>query len=339
VLTTTSAYTVAAWARATSLSADRVVLSQDGTSASGFRLMYRAAPRNAWCFGAPTSDVASPTYVEACAPTGAAVNSWTHLAGTYDNAAQTISLYVNGSLVSTAAFTTAWSATGAFVVGRGKVGGTSAGWFQGAVADPRVWARLVDATGLLALAQRSPDIPAGAVSRQDMTARYGISAPPANSTGPYALYNSATGKCVDVSGAGPGTLDGRLLQWTCVFSPTDNQLWHIDWYDGYRFTVRNPDDGYCVDVAGFGLVGWSTPVTESQCKPGDGDNQTYWLVEIPGQTGYWFVNDKSVAAAGADRSGWLCLDAGGTAESINAYLYLFPCQASGDDHFWRPTSG
>lgn len=335
VLTTTNAYTVAAWARPTALSGDQVVLSQDGSTASGFQLMYRSTPR-AWCFVAPTTNSATPSYVEACAPAATAtVNTWTHLAGTYDSSAKTISLYVNGSLVDTVAFTNAWSATGVLVAGRGKVGGAAAGWFGGSIADIRTWQRVVDATGLAALAQRSPDIPAGAVSRQDLAARFGVSAPPATSMGPYALYNYATGKCADLPGGGPGTINGGVYQWSCNFSASDNMLWNIEWYDNYRFTVRNPDDGFCLDAPGTGVVGDGTPIAEYICLPADDDNQSYWAVEVPGQTGYWFVNGKSVLVAGADRSHWLCLEVSGQADGLDGNpLLLYPCQAANDDHFW-----
>jgi hypothetical protein len=158
VVNTTGVYTVAAWARPTSLSGSRVVLSQDGLSESGFRLMYQPAPTNAWCFVAPATDTAASANHQVCS-TGPApsANVWTHLAGTYNPASQMLSLYVNGTFAGSTSFPSAWAATGSLAVGRGRASGAANEWFAGDVADIRAWPRVLDATGIGNLAKLPPN--------------------------------------------------------------------------------------------------------------------------------------------------------------------------------------
>jgi hypothetical protein len=59
---------------------------------------------------------------------------WTHLAGVYDAGADTLSLYVNGTLAATANDTTPFDSTGVFVIGRGKYSGTLTDNFPGTSA-------------------------------------------------------------------------------------------------------------------------------------------------------------------------------------------------------------
>jgi hypothetical protein len=155
VLDTTGSWTVAAWARPTTLSGDRTVVSQDGISTSGFRLGFDATA-NRWCFSLPDGDTTTPTVVSVCTATAPSTGVWTHLVGVYDASAHTISLNVDGTPVGSTGFTTPWSADGAFVVGRALVNGAQAAWFAGDVADVRAWSAVLDAAGITALAALPP---------------------------------------------------------------------------------------------------------------------------------------------------------------------------------------
>jgi hypothetical protein len=156
VVDTADAFTVSAWVRPTSLTGGRVAVSQDGESESGFGLVYRPAPVNAWCFVVPESDTPAPTYVQACASSPPATGVWTHLTGQYDPDTSTVRLYVNGSLVDSEVFGSPWSAFGAFTVGRGLASGVAVERFAGDVADVRAWQRVLDAPGVAALAKLPP---------------------------------------------------------------------------------------------------------------------------------------------------------------------------------------
>ncbi|MFI6485482.1 LamG domain-containing protein [Nonomuraea sp. NPDC050663] len=139
---TDASFTVSAWAKLDAAStAWQTVLSQDGTQASGFQLRYRG-DRKQWSFALPQSD--TPDYdtisVEPDENTLANEGEWTHLAGVYDQAAKTISLYINGARVAEKANVQAtWNAPGALQIGRGKQRGTHNHPFAGAIDDVHVW--------------------------------------------------------------------------------------------------------------------------------------------------------------------------------------------------------
>jgi hypothetical protein len=142
VLDTTKSFTVSAWARLTKKDVNYTVLSQAGTNASGFQLYYSSS-FNAWVFNRHHTDVASPVITRSVATKPPVLNAWTHLAGVYDAAAQTLQLYVNGvPQGDPVPFTvTPWKASGALQVGR--LWYTAAGKenFAGTIDEVKVWSR------------------------------------------------------------------------------------------------------------------------------------------------------------------------------------------------------
>ncbi|HEX6682770.1 MAG TPA: LamG-like jellyroll fold domain-containing protein [Candidatus Limnocylindrales bacterium] len=209
VLNTTGSYSVSAWVRPAGLTGDRVVVSQDGVSENGFRLLSRGST---WCFGAPATDIAAPVYHEVCA--GTAVNGvWAHLAGVHNPATQTLTLYVNGVAAGSATFPTPWAATGPFAVGRGRASGAAAGRFTGDIADIRAWQRIMDPAGIAALAKLPPsagrwgmDDPASTIATDlsGLTADHDatLSGPAAWAPGRsgYGLRTIGTGSALTASG-------------------------------------------------------------------------------------------------------------------------------------------
>jgi hypothetical protein len=153
---TTASFTVSAWVRPTDLDGDGAVLSQDGSSESAFRLMYRAEA-DAWCFATTQADLPpDPTLYPACASTPPVLGVWTHLAGVYDAGAGMLRLYVDGALAGSLAFAAPWAAEGPFVVGRAQKAALPRYRFSGDIADVRAWPRALDAVGLAALATLPP---------------------------------------------------------------------------------------------------------------------------------------------------------------------------------------
>jgi hypothetical protein len=77
--------------------------------------------------------------------------TWTLLVGTYDDAQNQISLWMNGTLIGTTALWSAWvsshdaapRATGPVVLGRYRWDNWSSGYFRGEIADARVWNRVL----------------------------------------------------------------------------------------------------------------------------------------------------------------------------------------------------
>jgi hypothetical protein len=142
VLDTTKSFTVSAWARLAKKDVNYTVLSQAGTNASGFQLYYSTA-YNAWVFNRHKTDVTDPEIVRSIGTKPPVLNAWTHLAGVYDAAAETLQLYVNGvPQGNPTPFTaTPWKASGNLQVGR--LWHTAAGKenFAGTIDEVKTWSR------------------------------------------------------------------------------------------------------------------------------------------------------------------------------------------------------
>lgn len=139
LLRTDQSFTVSAWARLTKKDANHTVLSQDGAHVGRFMLQY-AKQCDCWRFTLTDTDQAQPATVLADAPAGAALNTWIHLAATYDAGTGAMAIYVNGDLAGwNTAKAQAWNATGKFAVGRTRWDDHDSDWFPGAVDAVRVF--------------------------------------------------------------------------------------------------------------------------------------------------------------------------------------------------------
>lgn len=142
VLDTTKSFTVSAWARLTKKDVNYTVLSQAGTNASGFQLYYSSS-YNAWIFNRHQTDVVDPVIIRSIGTKPPVLNAWTHLAGVYDAAGQTLQLYVNGvPQGSPVPFTaTPWKASGSLQVGRLWHNASGKENFSGTIDEVKVWSR------------------------------------------------------------------------------------------------------------------------------------------------------------------------------------------------------
>ncbi|MFF0206290.1 LamG-like jellyroll fold domain-containing protein [Streptomyces sp. NPDC005017] len=142
VLDTTKSFTVSAWARLTKKDVNYTVLSQAGTNASGFQLYYSSS-YNAWIFNRHQTDVVDPVIIRSIGTKPPVLNAWTHLAGVYDAAAQTVQLYVNGvpQGAPTPFTATPWKASGNLQVGRLWHNTAGKEYFSGTVDEVKVWSR------------------------------------------------------------------------------------------------------------------------------------------------------------------------------------------------------
>ena len=148
VVATTADFTVSAWVYLTDSSTTRTVVSQDGTSASGFSLQYlRSSGR--WALAMPRSDQSSPTTDVVLSTAAPSLNTWTSLVATYTASSGSMALYVNGILQSTGTHTGSWSATGSLVVGGDRSGGVRADRWAGRVQDVRTWSSVVPSPSAL----------------------------------------------------------------------------------------------------------------------------------------------------------------------------------------------
>ncbi|WP_143570491.1 LamG-like jellyroll fold domain-containing protein [Streptomyces acidiscabies] len=147
---TSGSFTVSAWVKLGSTSANSTFVAQDGDVASGFQLYY--ATGAGWTFNRHSADVANPTITRASSGTSAVTtNTWTHLTGVYDQLAGALRLYVNGTQAGTAAFTTPWESTGPLQLGRRLYQGAYGENAQGQIADVQVYGEALTAAQVSAV--------------------------------------------------------------------------------------------------------------------------------------------------------------------------------------------
>jgi hypothetical protein len=133
VLDTAGDFSVSGWAYLTKTGGWGDVITQDGTSGSGFYLQYDGVA-NTWAFSMLSSD-GEVAGIRALSPSAPALDTWTHLVGTYDASTGQLDLYVNGVLAGTAVNTTPFATTGVTAIGRGKFDGAATDFFPGELSD------------------------------------------------------------------------------------------------------------------------------------------------------------------------------------------------------------
>ncbi|MFF2810422.1 glycerophosphodiester phosphodiesterase family protein [Streptomyces sp. NPDC058000] len=117
VVDTTKSFSVSVWAKLDNRDRNHTFLSQAGDRASGFQLYYSKG-LDKWVFNRHAADTDNTAIVRALSRDVAQAGVWTHLTGSYDAEKQTISLFVNGQLQQTTAFTSPWRSNGGLQIGR-----------------------------------------------------------------------------------------------------------------------------------------------------------------------------------------------------------------------------
>ncbi|MFE6870762.1 LamG-like jellyroll fold domain-containing protein [Kitasatospora sp. NPDC057692] len=138
---TTQSYTVAAWVKLDNTNGYQTVVSLTGQERSPFYLQYSAA-FGRWAFVLPGENYRNTgTYYSAVDTSAPQTGTWTHLVGTYNAPAGTITLYVNGRTTGSAQVPSSWRASGSLNIG----GATTDRYtspdsvLKGAVSDVRVY--------------------------------------------------------------------------------------------------------------------------------------------------------------------------------------------------------
>jgi len=127
-------FTVAAWVwlASTTTPGIETMVSQDGTTASGFYLQFLGgADGDHWAFSRPAA--------RAVANVTAQAHTWTYLAGTYDGATRKLTVYVNGKEAGTATDPAPQAGTGPLVMGRARGNSRDQDWFTGYLAQVQVY--------------------------------------------------------------------------------------------------------------------------------------------------------------------------------------------------------
>ena len=169
VVDTSQSFTVTAWVKVNRVQGYQTFVSIDGDQLSGFFLQLRG-DTGEFAFTIPPGDGAGADPAVASADEAPDPNTWYHLAGVYDSAAQTVTLYVNGVRQQTAPFKTPWRATGHTVIGRGKFNGAPVDFVAGSVDDVRLYQTALPAADILAMAKpyvQAPPAPLPAAMQID----------------------------------------------------------------------------------------------------------------------------------------------------------------------------
>lgn len=141
-------YSVAAWVRFDG-SVDeyryRSAVSQQGVNKSHFEIGFQTGPESNYCFTMFATDTVSPQATRACVTGPVTRGEWVHIAGVYDDANHTATVYVHrlnsagfvdfdGATTAWLPFTSTWSATGKFTIGLAYNGSPGAP-FKGVVDE------------------------------------------------------------------------------------------------------------------------------------------------------------------------------------------------------------
>ncbi|WP_433365088.1 DNRLRE domain-containing protein [Streptosporangium sp. CA-115845] len=116
VIRTDESFTVTAWLRWSDKEGNYTVVEQRGTHQAPFRLGN--TPDRGLVFTFTSADAADATVEGVVSDVEPPVGEWFHLAGVYDAAARTATLYLNGDAVKTASISfPAWNANGPMALG------------------------------------------------------------------------------------------------------------------------------------------------------------------------------------------------------------------------------
>jgi hypothetical protein len=183
----TTGMTLEAWVSPTAVNDWRTVMLKERSGNLVYSL-YGSSDN-----GRPSAFVQTPLEVDVRATAALAVNTWAHLASTYDGS--TLRLYVNGTQVASRAVSGSITAsTGVLSIGGN---GSWGEWFAGLIDEVRVYNRALSAAEVAA----------------DMTAPVTCAGPPVLAVSPASLSFSGTqggaaplAKTISVANTGGGTL-------------------------------------------------------------------------------------------------------------------------------------
>ncbi|MGW6292059.1 LamG-like jellyroll fold domain-containing protein [Streptomyces sp. NPDC055058] len=155
---TANGFSISAWVKLDAIPDDAaVVAAQPGNHSPGFELYYSFG-YNRWVFNQYTSDTPGASIARAMAPNagGVAANKWTHLVGVYSGGDKELRLYVDGVLVGTTPYTTAWDARRGLQIGAANLNGGVTNYFPGSIDELRLFDKPVSAAEVARLFALEP---------------------------------------------------------------------------------------------------------------------------------------------------------------------------------------
>ncbi|MEU9623220.1 LamG-like jellyroll fold domain-containing protein [Streptomyces sp. NPDC048155] len=144
---TANGFSVSTWVKLDKMpTGAAVIVAQPGNYSPGFELYYSLG-YNRWVFNQYTSDTPGAPIARAMAPQagGVSANEWTHLVGVYSGGAKELQLYVNGTLVGSTPYTTAWDARRGLQIGAANLNGQVTNYFPGTIDELRIFDKPVSA--------------------------------------------------------------------------------------------------------------------------------------------------------------------------------------------------
>ncbi|WP_306839368.1 LamG-like jellyroll fold domain-containing protein [Catenuloplanes nepalensis] len=137
---TDQSFSVMAWVFINDRRDNRGILSQPGTTTSGFIVRYDRET-DTWRALFPRTDSRGPDVDTVTSTSTPRLRTWTHLAVTYDAATGLVTFYVDGTAEDTVRRPVRWNAAGPLLAGRALVDGAWTDRFGGALDDIRAYDR------------------------------------------------------------------------------------------------------------------------------------------------------------------------------------------------------
>ncbi|MFI7069435.1 FG-GAP-like repeat-containing protein [Micromonospora sediminicola] len=258
---TNADFTVSAWVKPNA--AGGTVVSQSGASAAGFKLWIDASD-NSWRAAMPQSDAASPVWDTVTAGANSArLGVWTHVTVSYERANGRLGLYLGAVNKGVGIHTSAWNATGPFLMGAHKTSATATGgWFSGQLSEVLAWNQVVSP---VQAKPAGPNRDFNGDSIPDVMARY-------TPTNDILLYKG------DGAGrfqSGSTVIGGNWVNFQAAFSPGDFDgdgysdviAWHKSTKDLYLYR-GNGRGGF---IQGWTIIGANWSAFDTVFSPGDFD--------------------------------------------------------------------
>jgi hypothetical protein len=148
-LDTSQSFTVSAWIKLGSSSANSTFISQSdaGGNTNGFQIYY-SSNVHAWAFNRHNGDnTTASDFTGIYSSTKPATGTWTHLVAVYNAQNGAMALYVNGDKAASGTYTgTDWDASGTLQIGRRQYAGTYGEYANGQISDVRIYPTALSAT-------------------------------------------------------------------------------------------------------------------------------------------------------------------------------------------------
>ncbi|MFG2472290.1 LamG-like jellyroll fold domain-containing protein [Streptomyces canus] len=150
VIDSGQSYSVGAWVKLNSVSGNnQTFASLVGSKVSPFYLQLSGGK---FTFVTRASDANASAATQVQASASATTGTWYHVLGIYDSSAQTISLYVNGTLQGSTSYTSPWTARGATLIGAGSYNQGPVDFTNGQIDDVHFYNRVLSSSEIQTLA-------------------------------------------------------------------------------------------------------------------------------------------------------------------------------------------